>query len=353
MASTFLQSNPVSGFQLVTPEARQEASYECTRTRTNSVFCSLKGSDSGSVPGYGAKVSCRGALNRRLCPENVPDGGTRAWTLRSKQCLSRLRPNKKFTDNSYGFWTGLQWLNDSQHRDDLRPSLHVHDDNLLAELGTALVNRTGEAYRAQPMSSTEYEKATAGGTLNIVHASEDWRGRTADCPLVGDEQYEVYVATIPLEVPQGPPIWAVALGNAVFPPLAEHYMTVVKNQTGECLVFDFRPLDPNIPMVAVKVLLGQPVPGRVQMRPLSRPPSKRCWFVSKALPHRDPQSAQEFSQSWDTNLKALRNDCRHYTDALVEHLTGVKGIVSELNQQRFYDGWTGTPKITMSDKRKD
>lgn len=82
----------------------------------------------------------------------------------------------------------------------------------------------------------------------------------------------VYVATLPLDVPRGPPEWALAVGSLLYAPLGEHCMTIICTADGECRLFDFRPMDPSNPAVAVRVLRGQAVPGDGSSPSILSPP---------------------------------------------------------------------------------
>jgi hypothetical protein len=42
------------------------------------------------------------------------------------------------------------------------------------------------------------------------------------------------------------------------------------------------------------------------------------------------EMAMEFNKSWETDLRVGFHDCRHYTNELVQHLTGEMQIVERL-----------------------
>ncbi|EFJ27714.1 hypothetical protein SELMODRAFT_94653 [Selaginella moellendorffii] len=132
---------------------------------------------------------------------------------------------------------------------------------------------------------------------------------------------KVYVATVPLRVPPGPPSWLINTVEASGITKLCHYMTIVQSKQ-QCTVFDFQPENPEDPLVALALICGQQVSGIVQQRRLPRLPSSRIELVGNMLPGLDLTSAVEFNNSWPTDLILHRHDCRHHTAGLVGHLTG-------------------------------
>lgn len=51
---------------------------------------------------------------------------------------------------------------------------------------------------------------------------------------------EVYVATIDLDVPAGPPRWIAAAGKRLLPSLFRHSMTIIKTTSGQVLFWTLR-----------------------------------------------------------------------------------------------------------------
>lgn len=69
--------------------------------------------------------------------------------------------------------------------------------------------------------------------------------------------------------------------------------------------------------------------GVVLRRTLQRIPDRRSWFVG--LSGGDAADAAErFSEQWPTDLVVGEHDCRHYTNGLVEVLTGEKRVLDSL-----------------------
>eukprot|EP00271_Cylindrocystis_brebissonii_P002414 TRINITY_DN13036_c0_g1_i1.p1 TRINITY_DN13036_c0_g1~~TRINITY_DN13036_c0_g1_i1.p1 ORF type:complete len:244 (-),score=7.70 TRINITY_DN13036_c0_g1_i1:706-1437(-) len=144
------------------------------------------------------------------------------------------------------------------------------------------------------------------------------------------EELEVYVAMVKLDVPAGLPSFAYNLGANFLPPLFQHSMVLLKKPSEErCVLFDFRPQDPTDPLVALRVLTGQPVPGSLRERNLEKLPNRRCWFIGTARAG-GVEAARSFNSEWETDLQVFRHDCRHHTARLVESLTGRPGVLRDL-----------------------
>ena len=65
--------------------------------------------------------------------------------------------------------------------------------------------------------------------------------------------------------------------------------------------------------------LGQGVPGELRERCLSKLPTRQCQYVAVAT--QTGADARTFHRAWEPTLSLFRNDCRHHTQALVQHLT--------------------------------
>ncbi|KAL3678807.1 hypothetical protein R1sor_021763 [Riccia sorocarpa] len=143
---------------------------------------------------------------------------------------------------------------------------------------------------------------------------------------------DVFVGVMPIRLP--PP-----LASALSRTGALHFYTVVRESspTPSQFYFDFLPESPEDPLVAVGVLLGRKVPGIVQERKLRRLPTKSCWWICKTEGDKGLESVREFNSCWDNQLMLFRHDCRHYTEALVGHLTGRTGVIEQVLKERKQD----------------
>eukprot|EP00249_Psilotum_nudum_P001665 c14292_g1_i2 orf=340-936(-) len=138
----------------------------------------------------------------------------------------------------------------------------------------------------------------------------------------------VYIATTGLRVPQGPPQWALSALSLTGWDSHQHCMTILQPAThGRCILFHYRPLNPEDPCIALVALLGGSVPGVVVEREISNLPAKRCWLVGEALMGRGIQDARYFNSCWNPQLQLWRHDCRNHTEGLVEFLTGKRKIL--------------------------
>lgn len=134
---------------------------------------------------------------------------------------------------------------------------------------------------------------------------------------------EVYVASVPLRAPAGAAqVFDFMKNFAVFANF-QHYITIIKPyEEAPCTVLDFQPMNPEDPMTAVAVLMGQNIPGVIQERTLSRLPNQRCWLIGPMKPELSLEDAVTFSRNYNSELSLGINDCRHHTLDLVEYLTG-------------------------------
>ncbi|XP_019435757.1 PREDICTED: uncharacterized protein LOC109342162 isoform X4 [Lupinus angustifolius] len=131
---------------------------------------------------------------------------------------------------------------------------------------------------------------------------------------------EVFVATMPLRATKGPThLFMSAAYNLNLWDL-QHFMV---------LVFDFQPKDPEDIYVALQVLSGRAVPGTLLVRKLKTMPRRKCWLVGYSKGD-GVEIASEFNKKWETKLRVGLNDCRHYTNGLVEQLTGEKDVLNRL-----------------------
>nr|GEV33131.1 hypothetical protein [Tanacetum cinerariifolium] len=94
-------------------------------------------------------------------------------------------------------------------------------------------------------------------------------------------------------------------------------------------VFDFQPQDPESISAALAALSGRKIPGVVQTRKLKKLPKTRCWMIGSC--NMDvADKIHKFNSNWDTDLIVGQHDCRHYTNGLVECLTGEKYVLDRL-----------------------
>ncbi|XP_019435755.1 PREDICTED: uncharacterized protein LOC109342162 isoform X2 [Lupinus angustifolius] len=145
---------------------------------------------------------------------------------------------------------------------------------------------------------------------------------------------EVFVATMPLRATKGPThLFMSAAYNLNLWDL-QHFMVIIKHYQHvpfQVLVFDFQPKDPEDIYVALQVLSGRAVPviGTLLVRKLKTMPRRKCWLVGYSKGD-GVEIASEFNKKWETKLRVGLNDCRHYTNGLVEQLTGEKDVLNRL-----------------------
>ncbi|KAH7440815.1 hypothetical protein KP509_03G011900 [Ceratopteris richardii] len=140
----------------------------------------------------------------------------------------------------------------------------------------------------------------------------------------------VHVGTMPMRATPGPAQWVLSSADRFLS--VQHYFTILQPlpTLSPCTAYDFQPANPEDPYTVVVALSGGGIHGVILERTLSRLPSKRCWKVGAAKDHLSMKEVAEFNRKWDTTLQLGKHDCRHYTDGLVEFLTGEKGIIQRL-----------------------
>ncbi|XP_077229936.1 PTB domain engulfment adapter [Tasmannia lanceolata] len=142
---------------------------------------------------------------------------------------------------------------------------------------------------------------------------------------------EVYVASMPLRATEGPAQMLMSAAYSLNLWDLQHYMVIVRptSPQAKASVFDFQPVNPENIYVALAVLSRRRIPGVVLVRKLVKLPTSRCWFVG--FSHADGiDVANKFNDYWQTDLKLGDHDCRHYTNGLVECLTGEQHILERL-----------------------
>ncbi|CAI0395858.1 unnamed protein product [Linum tenue] len=143
---------------------------------------------------------------------------------------------------------------------------------------------------------------------------------------------DIYVAAVPLRAAKGPPqlLMSAAYSLNLSWDL-QHFMVIIKPTSPPqqaAVVFDFQPRDPEDVLTALAVISGRSVPGAVFRRTLKGLPRRRCWYVGSS--EYGEQVAAKFSEKWSTYLKVGNHDCRHFTNGLVELLTGEELVLEKL-----------------------
>ncbi|KAF5814603.1 hypothetical protein HanRHA438_Chr03g0124871 [Helianthus annuus] len=147
---------------------------------------------------------------------------------------------------------------------------------------------------------------------------------------------EVFVAAVPLTAAKGPPqlVMSAAYSLSLSWDL-QHFMVLSTLPTlpSQVLVFDFQPQDPENVYAALAALSGRKIPGVLLTRKMKKLPNMRCWKVGSC--NVDVEDViHGFNSSWDTDLIVGQHDCRHYTNGLVECLTGEKDVLDRLRRSR-------------------
>ncbi|WOL12069.1 hypothetical protein Cni_G20832 [Canna indica] len=147
----------------------------------------------------------------------------------------------------------------------------------------------------------------------------------------GKSRAAVYVAAVPLRAAKGPPQMLMSAVYLLGVWELQHFMVVIKPDPSQsqAIVFDFQPQDPENFHTVLAVLTQRHIPGVILKRMLRRMPKTRCWFIGFS----DTDSvhvANKFSEDWSTDLTVGRHDCRHFTNGLVECLTGKQQVLSNL-----------------------
>ncbi|XP_057955441.1 uncharacterized protein LOC131149211 isoform X2 [Malania oleifera] len=117
---------------------------------------------------------------------------------------------------------------------------------------------------------------------------------------------EVYVGAVGLRATKGPPQLLMSAAYSLRLWHFHHFIVIIKSSipplSQGLYVFDFQPEDPENMDVALAALFGKPVP------------------------------AYEFNSNWETDLRIGYHDCRHYTNGLVECLTGETLVLERLKK---------------------
>ncbi|KAD4179051.1 hypothetical protein R6Q59_022615 [Mikania micrantha] len=147
---------------------------------------------------------------------------------------------------------------------------------------------------------------------------------------------DVFVAAVPLRATKGPP--QLVLSTAYSLNLSwdlQHFMvlSISIHLPSQVLVFDFQPQDTESISVALAALSGRKIPGVLQTRKMKNLPKMRCWRVGSCNVDVE-EVMRKFNSSWDTDLIVGHHDCRHYTNGLVECLTGEKRVLDRLRRSQ-------------------
>ncbi|KAJ3700319.1 hypothetical protein LUZ61_004024 [Rhynchospora tenuis] len=140
----------------------------------------------------------------------------------------------------------------------------------------------------------------------------------------------VYVAAVPLRAVPGPPQMILSTAYSLGHWKLQHFIVLVKS-SHQVLVYDFQPKDPENIFAALAVISQRKLPGVILKREIRKVPRSRCWFVGFSKEN-SVEIANKFNQNWSTDLVVGINDCRHYTNGLVECLTGEENVLKSLKQ---------------------
>ncbi|XAR55296.1 hypothetical protein NMG60_11035331 [Bertholletia excelsa] len=146
---------------------------------------------------------------------------------------------------------------------------------------------------------------------------------------------EVYVAAVPLRATKGPTqlFMSAAYSHNLWD--LQHFMVILNSSSpppSQPLVFDFQPQDPENVYVALAALSGRNIPGVILTRKLKKLPKSKCWFVGHSRVDAI-DATHKFNDNWQTSLRIGHHDCRHYTNGLVEYLTGEKYVLENLRRR--------------------
>ncbi|XP_057955440.1 uncharacterized protein LOC131149211 isoform X1 [Malania oleifera] len=147
---------------------------------------------------------------------------------------------------------------------------------------------------------------------------------------------EVYVGAVGLRATKGPPQLLMSAAYSLRLWHFHHFIVIIKSSipplSQGLYVFDFQPEDPENMDVALAALFGKPVPGIVLTRKLMKLPKNKCFFVGSSKVDNAIDAAYEFNSNWETDLRIGYHDCRHYTNGLVECLTGETLVLERLKK---------------------
>ncbi|KAG6404744.1 hypothetical protein SASPL_132320 [Salvia splendens] len=163
------------------------------------------------------------------------------------------------------------------------------------------------------MKGLVWERGTIGAGMGAARAFSGARCRSRD---------EVYVAAVALKGP-AQLLFSLNLWDL------QHFMVITKPSSSSypLTVYDFQPQDPESIWLAAAALSHTKIPGAILVRKLSKLPQRKCWFVGYT---KEDADVHTFNHTWETHLLVGSHDCRHYTQGLVEHLTGNKYILDHL-----------------------
>ncbi|KAI7744112.1 hypothetical protein M8C21_030362 [Ambrosia artemisiifolia] len=145
---------------------------------------------------------------------------------------------------------------------------------------------------------------------------------------------DIFVAAVPLTAAKGPP--QLVMSTAYSLHLSwdlQHFMVLSTSPAlpSQVLVFDFQPQDPESVYAALAVLSGRKIPGVLKSRKIKKLPNMRCWKVGSCNVDVEDM-IHKFNNGWDTDLVVGQHDCRHYTNGVVECLTGEKDVLDRLKR---------------------
>ncbi|CAN1156111.1 hypothetical protein LINPERHAP1_LOCUS8725 [Linum perenne] len=170
-----------------------------------------------------------------------------------------------------------------------------------------------------------------------------WLAKSAMAGTQQPIKDQVYVAAAPLQAAKGPPQLLMSAAYSLnLSWELQHFMVIIQpitttsSSSHQPVVFDFQPKDPDNVFTALAVMSGRSVPGKVQRRKLTKLPRTKCWYVGSS--ENATEVAAKFGKNWITELKVGHHDCRHYTNGLVEVLTGEKLVLEQLRRNVLKEG---------------
>ncbi|KAL7582379.1 uncharacterized protein LOC111904976 isoform X1 [Lactuca sativa] len=147
---------------------------------------------------------------------------------------------------------------------------------------------------------------------------------------------DVFVAAVPLTATKGAPqlLMSTAYSFSLSWDL-QHFMVLTSSADlpSQVMVFDFQPQDPESIYAALAAISGRKIPGVLQTRMMKKLPKTKCWKVGSCKVD-VVDAIHKFNSNWDTDLIIGRHDCRHYTNGLVECLTGKKYVLDRLRTRQ-------------------
>lgn len=114
------------------------------------------------------------------------------------------------------------------------------------------------------------------------------------------------------------------VGAPSWTPRLHARVAVVDQTAGVAMILDLLPRYPTRVSTAFAMLSGRTVQGRVRVRQIRWPPSSRVRLAYRrvATTSTDDAALDRFSQSFDTSMHLLNNNCYTFETLCIQHLTG-------------------------------